>query len=75
MKVAKSNIKFIFSLFFPFRTLPVKNLLCAQAFQGKVVFVFQIKKHESVKSLLNESVNIIYSAAHEEHGYSIPIAR
>lgn len=37
MKVAKSNIKFIFSLFFPFRTLPVK------------IFVH---KHSKVKSFL-----------------------
>lgn len=75
MKVAKSNIKFIFSLFFPFRTLPVKIFFVHKHSKVKSFFVFQIKKHKSVKSLLNESVNIIYSAAHEEHGYSIPIAR
>lgn len=38
MKVAKSNIKFIFSLFFPFRTLPVK--------------IFFVHKHSKVKSFL-----------------------
>lgn len=38
MKVAKSNITFIFSLFFPFRTLPVK--------------IFFVHKHSKVKSFL-----------------------
>lgn len=81
MKVAKSNITFILSLFFPFRTLPVKIFFVHKLSKVKSFLFFKLKK--TWKCLLNESVNVSCSADHEEqsnihihiHGYSIPFSQ